>query len=621
MKKILTVLSAVALLAALCLSLAGCGEALYVLDSDGVKINCNEADFIQEKYNADECRAEAERLFGTTFKVVASDKPSSGEDRSRYTLRSEDIPFDINVYSDRTVSCTNGLVCLNAHAYCDYYEQMMEHTQSEADAIAEQYGLEVKREGQCATVSVSSYAQLEKVYDYLDATNRLYSFTLKERFITNILRDIRTRPTLDVYLDREAFELPEDADGHVITLYYTINRDTYDYTRDALLSTIQETYIDVLDELGVKDSAVTAGIRSERCKPALTQLCINGVPVEPKDLGDYVLDANIVFDYNWLMNDYYGDIRICAPAEDYTAAPSSTGDDRNFMYLVELLGGRYVSYLDVWYSATAAYYMADWWLGGNSYGAGTLCQEHIPTMSAFSVNETGIVIDHVYSKEMWGLENGYGPEDYHIRLTPKALAKLLGVTAEPDYEKGTLNLVTPEGYFDFEPPAAPEQIEINRFYVEKISINGIPNNASHYIIFNKDGSILEERFTEQDTYAECEQLTSNIVMLKMHGAGMSDNITLFDTATGFISDVYNYAQPVQYPYVIYSPNYTTNIIIENVLTGAQTIITDDAYESSMAVISASFSLDMSQITVTYNRPDVLEYYVEVTETFDIVLPE
>ena len=613
---------ALLLSAAALISLSGCAGELYTYDGDGNEIPNSSVDYIQEKYTADECRAEAERLFGTSFEIVSKDEAIKGLDHSVYTLRSEDIPFEFSVFSDRDYYEIDGDKVLFAHAYCDYYEQMMNHKDADASALAGKYGLEVKREGQSASVSVSSYDQLESVYEYLNATNELYDFTVVESQMTNILRDIRNRPTIDIYLDNEAFGIAETDSAHVIKLYYTINNDMYNYTKDALLPTMQETYIELIDSMNLKDSAVTSAVRSEKCKPALTQLCVNGVPLEPLTLPNgVVIDPVITFDYNWLLNDYYGDIRICAPSYDYFAEPDDIGDDRSFKYLVELLGGQYYSYKDSDLTATTASYMADWWLGGNEYGAGTICQEYIPTMSSFSINGNGINISHYYSKEMWGLENGYGPEDYYVRITPEGLASLLGVTAEADYENGILNLITPEGYFDFDPPefTVPDQSEA-KFIVEDVSINGIPNNANHYIIYKNDGTIIEERTTDQDTYAECEQLSPNVVLLKMHGAGMSENITFFNTETGYISDIYYYGIPIGDSHVVYSRFYTDVILLENVMTGERVQITDGAYDEYQTVLDAQISGDLSQVTITYRKPDPVNYYIEVTETFDVVLP-
>lgn len=619
MKRIIKLL-AVLLSASLCLPLAGCDGSLYSYDRLGNRITNDDVDYIQEKYSAAECRAEAERLFGTQFEVTASHEPTHGEDRSKYTLRSKDIPFEFNVFSERVLEYSGDTMYLYAHAYCDYYEQMMNHKAEQAAALAEKYGLNVQRVGQSCRTFVSGYDQLESVYEYLDATNELYSFTVVESQMTNILRDIRNRPMLDVYLDPAAFELGEEDDSRVIKLYYTINRDSYDYTKEALLSAIQENYISLLDELGLRDSAVTASVREERCKPALTQLCINGEPVEAKDCGDYTLDPNIVFDYNWLMNNYYGDIRICAPSANYDRAPDSIGDDRNFKYLVELLGGRYSSKKE--YDYTSSYYSAKWWLGGNTYSAGAICQQHIPTVSSYSINGAGVHIDHAYSKEMWGLENGYGPEDYYIRLTPEGLGTLLGVTVEADCEKGTLNLITPQGYFDFEPPEEREGEGGGAlFFVEDVIVGGVGKTANHYIIYRSDGSIMEEYTTEEYTYAECYQLTDSVVVLTERGNGL-DKITFYDTVSGEISDSYLNAIPLNYPFVVHSPRYSDKIIIENVITRGYSVIVDGGlYYADKVVTAAVVSEDRSQITLSYYVPDPLNYFKEKTNTFDLVLPE
>ena len=102
---------------------------------------------------------------------------------------------------------------------------------------------------------------------------------------------------------------------------------------------------------------------------------------------------------------------------------------------------------------------------------------------------------------------------------------------------------------------------------------------------------------------------------------MGEQLTFFDTKNGSISKIYNWAVHAGYPYVVFSPGSTGKIVIENVISGNQSIITEDGYNASPVVTAAMLSADGKQITITYKKPDAVSYFTEVTETFDIVLPE
>lgn len=553
-----------------------------------------------QNYSQDMLVDAAEQLFQTSFQVVSSHE-EAGHTLVSYRLRPDTLPFEFSVFSEAVLARNGSSYSL--HPWCDYYARKMEYFQEEATKLAGKYGLSVTVQGQKAYVSVQRYDQLAQVYAYLNDTNQLYNFTVEESQLTGLLRDIRTRPTLSVRLDKQAFGREDE----ITLLYYTINPDTYSYTKDALLPTLQENYITLLDRLALTDQTVTADIREKIVHPAITQLRINGQPAAVKACDGYVLDPNIIFDYNWEQGRYCGDVRICAPAEDYNALPSPAGDDRNFKYLVELLGGTYTSSLDTQYNDILAAYSAHWYAGGKAYGAATICQEYIPIESAFSAAGFPLSIDCTYSKEMWGLENGYGPEDYCLRLTPEGLGDLLGVRVEANYEEGWLDLITPPGYLG---AGIPEQYP-EQFLVEKAGLD-----HSHYVIYKADGSILEEADTEGYCYAYCQQLAENIVSLKISDHGCP-TYWFFNTETGEKSQGYDDIALIQYPLFVYHPADSTLVTVCEIFGQDRSIDfeTDIYFYGGTVIEGAEFSPDMKQVTVTYltNRDD----FSRETKTFDL----
>lgn len=631
--RIITAAAALALLLPACLSLTGCSNRLYALDGGGNRVGYLDADVIEEAYSEAECRAEAERLLMTELNAVSVYKPLAGEDTASYTFHSDELPADVTVYSGHIpyTDPATGNTVLYAHAYTDYYESVMACREYDAKKTAAKYGLDVKRSGQNCYAYISSYDQLENAYAYLDATNRLYDFTVDESEMTNILGDIRNRPTLTLF-----YRLPDNTDGidydieeKIITLYYTVNHDEHAYVKDSLLGAMRERYIETLDRAGIKDPAITGEIRESYVKPALTRLCVNGEPVGAKQCDGFTLDPNIVFDYNWLMGDYFGDVRLCAPSDDYDVPPGRFGDDRNFRYLVELLGGRYESRPDD--EKIPNNYRAQWWLGGDKYTASCMCYSNIPVMTNFFKNGEYMYVTHAYSKNMWGLENGYGAEDYYIRLTPKALGMLFGVEAVPDYESGTLDLITPEGYFDHEPPAPETPADDSEQFEEKFicealwSANGLVKNHDHYIVYADDGSVIEELTTEESTHAECTQVARNVVMLRTHGEGNIDHLTFFHTDTKEISQLYYHAQLIEYPYILYAPPFSGEIGILNVENGANRVVITDGYIGADCLTSFTISDDGSKLNIRYTREkEMHEYKIhgESAEvTVDYILPE
>ncbi len=562
--------------------------------------------YVYEKYTAAELEQAAEYLFNIDFSIIEEYEPLESDETqcTVYTLRSESMPFDIHIYSDYSdygYGVYEGILYYYPHAKCNYYERMMSYKRDAAAQVAEFYGLDVTVSGQDAVVTVSSYDQLGNVYKYLEKTNELYNFQVVEEELTGLLRDIRTRPTLSVRLDEETFGRNDE----IVLLYYTINHETYYYTKSALLPTIQEDYINLLDSLSLTDSQITDEIRADIIKPEITELRIDGVPVKVKECDGFTLDPNFTFDYDWKLGGYYGDIRICAPAADYDLPPDSTGDDRNFKYLVELLGGTYSSELTMQMSTIIASYSAEWYLGGKNYTASTYCQEYIPTESYFWINDYYMVpTSTTYSKEMWGLEDGYDASDYYVRMTFVDLAAILGVTAEVNYEEGWLNLVTPAGYFLYEPPVEyPEQ-----FLCENVSLEG-----THYIIYKSDGTILEEAYTEDFNHAACEQLAENIVHLDTS----EDRNTVhyfYDTEVGIKSQCYENVGLISWPLVVYCPSYSRQIVISEVFgEGKMMILAEDASSARGHIISyAELSYGNTELTVTYSTDDG-----NVTRTFDL----
>lgn len=598
-------------------------DDLYSLTEDGRKVYHSRADLYQKPYTPEECRAEAERLLAVPFTVTAVQTPEKGLNETVITLESKSLPFPVHVTSGWTAytddygwsTLARPKTVLYAHARCDYYEQMMAYKRAGADALAAEYGLVIEREGQNEYVTVTGYGQLESVIDYLTAANDLYDFRMDEGFMANSLSDIRTRPALIPCLPSEEGRLP------VLTLYYVINHDRYPYVKTALLPALQEKYIAALDDAGRTDPAVTEEIRAERVKPALSRLTVNGEPLEAKEMDGFTLDPNVVFTYNWLAKSYTGDIRLCFPAADYDAPPSVIGDDRNFRYLVELLGGRYESRLDD--SLLPDYYTAEWELGGNIYGAGSFLQSYIPTMSAFSKNGVGISLDFSYSKDMWGLEDGYSTDDFFLRVTPEALASLLGVTAEADPASGTLNLITPEGYFD-QPLTAEEPHDWpERFRVESIlSENGLAVKNNRYIIFGADGKTLEDAVTADYTYAELTMVSESAVMVHISGAGSVNRTLFYDTDTGAVSKTYNAGYLLKYPCVAYSPQYSGKVVIANALTGAEAVLLEDGYRDDPQCLRSARLLPAGDlIQLTYTRPDALGWPQTAEETVPAVWPE
>ena len=634
LKRIIAAATAIVILLPACLSLTGCSNRLYALDAGGNRVGYLDADVIEEAYTADECRAEAERLLMTPLDMVYMNKPLAGNDTITYVFHSDSLPADVTVYSGHIpyTDPVTGKTVLYAHAYIDYYESVMACREYDAKKTAAKYGFDVKRSGQSCYAYISSYDQLENAYAYLDATNRLYDFSVDESEMTNILGDIRNRPTLTLF-----YRLPDNTDGidydieeKIITLYYTVNHDEHAYVKDSLLGAMRERYIETLDRTGIKDPAITDEIRESYVKPALTRMCINGEPVGTKLCDGFTIDPNIVFDYNWLMGDYFGDVRLCAPSDDYDVPPGRFGDDRNFRYLVELLGGRYESRPDD--EKIPNNYRAQWWLGGDRYTATCLCYSNIPVMTNFFKNGEYMYVTHAYSKNMWGLENGYGAEDYYIRLTPKALGMLLGVEAVPDYESGTLDLITPEGYFDHEPPEpAPDPGPVFQpfeecFTCENLwSDNGLVKDHTHYVIYADDGTVLEDETTEPDIYADCTQVAENRVMLRIHGVGNIDHLTFFRTDTKEISHLYYYSQLIEYPYILYPPLYSGEILIVNVETGAERVVIDDGCKAPPCLLSFSISEDRRSLNIKYMRAkeNAAFYYSsdDVNVTVDYNLPE
>ena len=59
---------------------------------------------------------------------------------------------------------------------------------------------------------------------------------------------------------------------------------------------------------------------------------------------------------------------------------------------------------------------------------------------------------------------------------------------------------------------------------------------------------------------------------------------------------------------------------ENVISGNKKLIIDGAFNTAHSVVSAELSEDWTHITLTYQKPDIANFYIEVTETFPIVLP-
>ncbi len=562
--------------------------------------------YVYEKYTSKELEKAAERLFDTDFSITEEYEPLEFDETqcTVYTLHSESMPFDIHIYSDYSdygYGADEGVQYYYPHARCNYYERMMSYKRDAAAQVAEFYGLDVTVSGQDAVVTVSSYDQLSNVYKYLEKTNELYNFQVIEEELTGLLRDIRTRPTLSVCLDEKVFGRNDE----IVLLYYTINHDTYYYTKSALLSDIKEKYINLLDSLSLKDSLITDEIRAEIVKPMITELRIDGVPVEVKECNGFTLDPNFTFDYDWKLNGYYADIRICAPAKDYDLPPDSIGDDRNFRYLVELLGGTYSSELTMQMSTIIANYSAEWFLGGKTYTASTYCQEYIPTESYFWINDFYMIpTSAVYSKEMWGLEDGYDASDYYVRMNIDDFSAILGVAAEVNYEEGWLNLVTPEGYFLYEPPIEyPE-----KFFCERVSLE-----STHYIIYKNDGTVLEEAYTEDFNHAACEQLDENIVHLDTS----EDRNTVhyfYDTEAGIKSQCYENVGLISWPLVVYCPSYSRRIVVSEVFgEGRSMILAEDAVSAEGHIISyAELSYDNTEITVTYSTDDG-----DVTRTFDL----
>lgn len=592
------------------------GTGLYSLSENGEKVYHDRAGYIQIPYSAEECRAEAERLFSTPFTVTDVQTAESGLYEAVVTLVSDKFAFPLHVTSfydavQETVTGRTETV-LYAHAHCDYYEAVMQQNRPEADALAAQYGLVIERSGQDERVAVSGYEQLANVIEYLDAANNLYDFAMDEGYMAGILRDVIRRPALIPYI-------PGENDGtDILTLYYVVNHESFPYVKTSLLPALQEAYIGTLDAAGVADPSVTDAVRAERVKPALTQLCLNGVPLEAKDMGGWTLDPNIVFTYNWLAKSYTGDIRLCFPAADYDAAPDLIGDDRSFRYLVELLGGMYESRQDD--SLRSDYYTAKWELGGNLYGAGSFYNSYIPVMSAFSINGSGVSIDVSYSKDMWGLEDGYSTDDFYLRITPEGLGTLLGVNVEPDYENGTLNLVTPEGYFDYAPVEEEKTDYPPRFKVSNIlSENGLAVMSNRYVIYDAEGNVLEDAVTSDYVYADCTQVTEAVVMVHISGAGSVDRLIFFDTDSGAVNKAYNAGSLLKYPYIAYSPSYSGKIYEANVDTGAEALLVEGALETTQCLTSARL-LPGRGIQLTYLRKDSLGWWETVTETVPDLQP-
>ena len=179
----------------------------------------------------------------------------------------------------------------------------------------------------------------------------------------------------------------------------------------------------------------------------------------------------------------------------------------------------------------------------------------------------------------------------------------------PDYENGTLDLITPEGYFDYEPPEPQPEQQLadesgsiyDSFIVENLwSENGLVKNHTHYIIFADDGTVMEEETTKNDLYAECEQLDRHTVALRITGVGNKDQLAFFHTDTKEISRIYEHATLLGYPYVIYEPPFSGDIVVENVDTGARNILLDDGYKYGPCIDRCKVNGD-GTVTVRYSR--------------------
>lgn len=551
------------------------------------------------RYNEEDLIFAANTLFMDSFEVVSSHFPSDPLEPVRYELKCDSLPFTFSAYSEVVVYEENGEYYGYPHAWCDYYEQSMKYHNEEAQKLAEENGLEISIEGQDAHVSVSSFDQLEAVYNYLDSTNALYNFTVDEGWITGLFRDMRARPSLHVRLDNLTFGSGDE----VVQLYYTINHDTYYYTKEQLLPAMQEKYIELLDSKGKIDPLVTDSIRKDIVHPELNEMRVNGVPLEPLDCGDYILDPVVRFDYNWQHNMYLADLRICAPSEDYDAPPDEIGDDRNFKYLVELLGGTYTSEISTVYTDTFWFSSADWWLGGNDYGAGTSCQEHIPTDSAYSKRGRGLPIGARYSKEIWGLEDGYDASDYYVRINPDELGLMLGLDVEINYEEGYVDYIMPEGYAD---AVKPEPLT-EYFIVEDIYTT---NDAGYqyrdgniYTIYDRDWNVIMTDQTSDLHWTYLTQVTENVVEIHHSGPGL-DKREYINIDTGERSSLFSYTTIVNGDLVVYYDYHGgEQCVIQKLFDDSvrMTFQLEDLYPRTVnPLVDGYFSEDGSSVTIIYS---------------------
>lgn len=552
----------------------------------------------------------ANTLFMDDFEVVSSVSPTDVLEPMCYELKCDSLPFTFNAYSEVVVYEEGGKYYGYPHAWCDYYAQSMKYHSEEAQKVAEENGLEITIEGQDAYVTVNSFDQLEAVYNYLYSTNTLYNFTVDEGWITGLFRDMRARPSLHVKLDKLTF----GSDDEVIQLYYTINHRTYNYSKSQLLPAMQEKYIEMLDSKGKTDPLVTDSIRKDIVHPELTEMRINGVPLEPLDCGDYILDPVVRFDYNWQHGMYLADLRICAPSENYDAPPDDAGDDRNFKYLVELLGGTYSSEISVEYTDTVWYSKANWWLGGNEYGAGSTCQEHIPTDTVYSKGERGLPIGSRFSKEIWGLEDGYDASDYFVRLNPDELGMILGLDVEINYEEGYVNYIMPDGYADAAPPVHHKEY-FDWEYVYDTNENGVSyQSGTSYTIYDRKGNVLLSDSTDDFYYVYLDMITENIVELKHSGSG-TDWREYINIDTGELSARFPYTTITNGDFIVYYDYTNLGLcVIQKIF--------DDSARMAFAledlppaipnpIVGGHFSGDGKSVTIIYYDKDYLDREITV----------
>lgn len=556
-------------------------------------------------YTKKEIVAAANALFETEFEVVETGQTGDSQNLTRYTLRSEDYPFDIAVYT-RVLTYDGGYSC---EAWCDYYEKVMKYKAAEAEKIAEKYELDLSIDGQTVYAKVGSYSQIADVCSYLCETNELYDFRINESEINGILGQISIRPNIQINFDEKIL----GKNYFVQSVYYTINE--YEYKPEQLCCAMQDRYLRTHDAYSLDDKTVTDEIRAEKKHTPINDVRLNGEKLKAKwnnDSHEFLLNPSVKFEYNWEYGEYLGDIRICAPSEDYDAKPGVYGDDRDFRYLVELLGGEYTSKAAV-DTPQGRSCKAEWTLGGRRYNAHTVEGWYIPISAGFYCDGEELNVPFRNSKEMWGLENGYGTEDFYVRVTPEELALILGLEVEINLEENYINFITPDGYFE---AAAPEKLK-EYFSCEYLA----DYSGSRYEIYDRNGIVIDSGETSDTRWAQLTQINENIVEVCILPPGNTEYI-YYDIDTGAKSELFTEVAATNGELVVYYDTDAKLVTVCDIFDKSivQTFLPDNLDHSNNPISSAKFSDDGKQLELTYTAYIDGEW-PQVTATVELEIGE